>query len=85
MATHAYTKNQESPVGKEIDMRQWETLTFKGQHADNVHWSLIEDRHGQVVYAPAGFLVVILDTTAEEQESDATKKGQDNSTEENRI
>ena len=27
----------------------------------------------------------ILDTTAEEEESDATKKGQDNSTEENRI
>ena len=85
MATHAYTKNQESPVGKEIDLRQWETLTFKGQHADNVHWSLVEDRNGQVGYAPAGFLVVILDTTAEEQESDATKKGQENSTEENRI
>ena len=31
------------------------------------------------------FLVVILDTTAEEGESDATKKGQENSTEENRI
>ena len=29
--------------------------------------------------------MVILDTTAEEQESDATKKGQENSTEENRI
>ena len=85
MATHTYTKNQESPVGKEIDLRQWETLTFKGQHADNVHWSLVEDRNGQVGYAPAGFLVVILDTTAEEQESDATKKGQENSTEENRI
>ena len=45
----------------------------------------VEDRNGQVGYAPAGFLVVILDTTAEEQESDATKKGQENSTEENRI
>ena len=31
MATHAYTKNQESPVGKEIDMRQWDTLIFKEQ------------------------------------------------------
>ena len=31
MATHAYTKNQESPVGKEIDLRQWDTLIFKGQ------------------------------------------------------
>ena len=85
MATHAYTKNQESPVGKEIDLRQWDTLIFKGQHAENEHWSLVEDRNGEVGYAPAGFLVVILDTTAEQQESDATKKGQENSTEENRI
>ena len=29
--------------------------------------------------------MVILNTTAEEEESDATKKGQENSTEENRI
>ena len=88
MATHAYTKNQESPVGKELDLRQWDTLIFKGQHAENEHWSLVEDRNGEVGYAPAGFLVVILDTTAEEhetEESDATKKGQENSTEENRI
>ena len=87
MATHEYTKNQESPVGKEIDLRQWYTLIFKGQHAENEHWSLVEDRNGQVGYAPAGFLVVFLDMTAEEKESDATKKGQDNSTgkEENRI
>ena len=85
MATHAYTKNQESPLGKEIDLRQWDTLIFRGQHAENEHWSLVEDRNGEVGYAPAGFLVVILDTTAEEQESDATKKGQENYTEENRI
>ena len=85
MATHAYTKNQESHVGKEIDLRQWDTLIFKGEHTENKHWSLVEDRNGKVGYAPAGFLVVILDTTAEEQESDATKKGQENSTEENRI
>ena len=85
MATHAYTKNQESPVGKEIDLRQWDTLIFKGEHAENEHWRLVEDRNGQVGYAPAAFLVVILDTTAEEQERDATKKGQGNSTEDNRI
>ena len=40
MATHAYTKNQERPVGKEIDLRQWDTLIFKGEHADNEHWRL---------------------------------------------
>ena len=63
-------------------MRQWDTLIFKGQHAENEHWSLVEDRNGEVGYAPAGSMVVILDTTAEEQESDATKKGQETSTEE---
>ena len=85
MATHAYTKNQESPIGKEIDLQQWDTLIFKKGHTENENWSLVQDRTGQVGYVPAGFLVVILDTTAEEQESDATKKGQENSTEENRI
>ena len=85
MATHAYTKNRESPIGKEIDLRQWDTLIFKREHADNEHWRLVEDRNGQVGYAPAAFLVVILDTTAEEQERDAIKKGQGNSTEDNRI
>ena len=85
MATNAYTKNQDSPIGKEIDLQQWDTLIYKGEHAENKHWSLVQDRTGHVGYAPAGFLVVILDTTTEEQESDATKKGQENSTEENRI
>ena len=81
MATHAYTRNPESPLGKEIYLQQWETLIFKGEHAENEHWRLVEDRHGQVGYAPAAFLVVILDTTAEEEESGATKKGQEDSTE----
>ena len=85
MATHTYTRNPESPLGKEIDLQQWETLIVKGEHAENEHWRLVEDRHGQVGYAPAAFLVIILDTTAEEEESDATKKGQENTTEENQI
>ena len=84
MATHAYTRNAEIPLGKEIDLQQWDTLIVKGEHAENEHWRLVEDRNGQVGYAPAAFLMVILDTTAEE-ESSATKKGQENSTEENQI
>ena len=64
---------------------QWDNLVFKGEHAENEHRRLVEYMNGQVGYAPAAFLVVILETTAEEEESDATKKGQDNSTEENRI
>ena len=58
---------------------------IKGEHAENEHWRLVEDRNGQVGYAPAAFLMVILDTTAEEEESSATKKGQENSTDENQI
>ena len=85
MATHAYTKSPESPIGKEIDLQQWDTLIFKGEHAENEHWRLVEDRNGQVGYAPAAFVVVILDTTAEEEEIGATKKGQEDSTEETRI
>ena len=85
MATHAYTRHPERPLGKEIDIQQWDTLVFKGEHAYNEHWRLVEDRNGQVGYAPAAFLVVILDTTAEEEESDATKKGQEDSTEKNQI
>ena len=37
MATHAYTRNPESPLGNEIDLQQWETLIFKGEHAENEH------------------------------------------------
>ena len=75
MATQAYTRNPESPLGKEIDLQQWDTLVFKGEHAENEHWRLIEDRNGQVLYAPAAFMVVILDTTAEEEESGRYKEG----------
>ena len=85
MATHADTRNPESPLGKEIDLQQWDTLVFKGEHAENEHWRLVEDRNGQVGYAPTAFLVIILDATAEEYESGATKKGQEDSTEENQI
>ena len=74
MSTHAYTRNPESPIGKEIDLQQWNTLVFKGEHAENEHWRLVEDRYGQVGYAPAAFLVFILDTTVEEEESDATRR-----------
>ena len=85
MATHAYTRNPESPLGKEIYIQQCDTLVFKGEHAENEHWRLVKYRNGQVEYAPAALLVVILDTTAEEEESDATKKGQENRTEETGI
>ena len=46
MATHTYTRNPESHLGKEIDLQQWDTLIFKGEYAENEHWRLVEDRHG---------------------------------------
>ena len=61
MATDAYTRNPESHIGKEIDLQQWDTLVCKGEHAENEHWRLVEDRKGQVGYATAAFLVVILE------------------------
>ena len=57
-------------------MRQWDTLAVKGEHGENEHWWLVEDGNGQVGYAPVAFLVVIVDTTKDEDKSDATKKGQ---------
>ena len=41
MATHAYTRNPESPIGKEIDLQQWDTVIFKGEHTENEHWRLV--------------------------------------------
>ena len=91
MATHAYTRKPESPVGKDIYIQQWDTASLEDecdtrlQERTRRERTLVEDRNGQVGYAPAAFLVVILDTTAEEEDSDDTKKGQENSTEETRI
>ena len=48
MATHTYTRNPESILGKEIDLHQWDTLIVKGEHAENEHWRLEEDCNGQV-------------------------------------
>ena len=49
MATNAYTKNQESPIRKEIDLQQWDTLIFKGEHAENrtsgIHTSRVPGGH----------------------------------------
>ena len=69
-------------------IRWWLTSLDVGHNYDQREkWSPQDAAHknGQVGYAPAAFLVVILDTAEEEEESDAIKKGLDNGTEENRI
>ena len=45
MVTHAYTRTPEGPLGNEIDLQQWDTLIFKGEHTENEHWRLVEDRN----------------------------------------
>ena len=40
MATHAYKRNPESLLGKEINLQQWDKLILKQEHAANEHWRL---------------------------------------------
>ena len=35
IATHTYTKNPESHLGKKIYLRKWDTLVIKGGHVNN--------------------------------------------------
>ena len=67
----------------DIEIKQVEHFKYLGCNVNTN--GTIEEENGQVGYAPAAFLMVILDTTAEEEESSATKKGQENSTDENQI
>ena len=41
MATHANMKNPQSHLGKEIYLRQWDTLIYKGEQVENEHWWLV--------------------------------------------
>ena len=43
-------------------------------HDDNEHWWLVEDGKGQVGYVPAGYLMIIIDETCHEEESDTDRK-----------
>ena len=66
MATHAYTRNPESPVEKEIDLQQWDTLVFKGRERT---LETIRRQEWASMIRTRAVLVVILDTTAKEEES----------------
>ena len=84
MPTGWYTRRREERQFRPQQAQPFEQMAVQWLHK-NEHWRLVEDRNGQVGYAPAAFLVVILDTAEEEEDSDATKKGLENGTEENRI
>ena len=74
-ATHSYRKNQVSPLGKELDLQQGDTLSYILEHEDNEHWWLVEDdSKGQVGYVPVSHLMIIMDETIQEEGCDRTRK-----------
>ena len=74
LATHRYKKNTDGPVGNELDLSEGETLVYLMKHDDNEHWWLAENGKGQVGYVPAAYLMIIIDETLQEEDSDTTRK-----------
>ena len=74
LATHRYKKNPDGPVGNELDVSEGETLVYLMKHDDNDHWWLAENGKGQVGYVPAAYLMIIIDETLQEEDSDTTRK-----------
>ena len=74
LATHRYKKNLDGPVGNELDLSEGETLVYLMKHDDNDHWWLAENGKGQVGYVPAAYLMIIIDETLQEEDSDTTRK-----------
>ena len=70
LATHGYKKNPESPVGNELDVKEGHTLVYLMKHDYNEFWSLAKDGKGHVGYVPAAYLMIILEDTPQEEESD---------------
>ena len=65
LSTHGYKKNLDSAVGNELDLYERD---------DNEHGWLTDDGKEQVGYVPATYLMIIIDETLQEEESDKTRK-----------
>ena len=74
LATRRYKKNLEGPLGNELDLSEGETLVYLMKHDDNEYWWLAENGKGQVGYVPAAYLMIIIDETLQEEDSDTTRK-----------
>ena len=73
LATHSYKQNPDSAVGNELDLNERETLVYLMTH-DDKHWWLAEDGKKQVGYVPSAYLMIIVDDTLQEEDSDTTRK-----------
>ena len=70
-------KNPDGPVGNELDLNEGDTVVYlmmKMKHEDNEHGWLVEDGKGQVGYVPVAYLMIIIDETLQEEETDTTRK-----------
>ena len=74
LATQEYKKNLDSPVGEELDFKQGDTLVFLMEHGENKHWWMVEDGNGQEGYVPVAYLMITIDETLQEEESDTIRK-----------
>ena len=74
LATHGYKKNPDGPVANELDVNEGDTVVYLMKNDDNEHWWLVEDGKGQVGYVPVAYVMIIIDETLQEEESDTTRK-----------
>ena len=86
LATNAYTRNPDSPLGNEIDLQQGDVLSYIIEHDDNEHWWLAEYSKGEAGYVLLSYLMMIVDETIPEEGCDKNRKeGQENSTDGTKI
>ena len=61
-------------MGEDLDFNQGDALVCLLEHEGNKHWWLVEDGNGQVGYVSVAYLMIIIDETLHEEESDTTRK-----------
>ena len=85
-ATHSYKKKPDGPVRNELDLKEGDILVYLMKHDDNEHWWLAAYVKGHVGCVPAAYLMVILNETLHEEESDTSRKeGHDKRTDGTKI
>ena len=61
-------------MGNELDLNEGDTVVYLMKYDDNKHCWLVENGKGQVGYVPAAYLMIIMDETRQEEESDTERK-----------
>ena len=74
LATHGHKKNSDGPVGNELDLNEGDTVVYLMKHDDNEHCWLVEVGKRQVGYVSVAYIMIIIDETIQEEESDTTRK-----------